>query len=155
MSSIIFVFLITWDPYTLCFLGLYHLLSPQAFENKSVAREPCIWDFWNTFYSNLNLLSMQPGPVAFSCCVWAILQKMGNIPCLTGSSCSWLRGLHLLHPQAPDLVPKYPYCRASVDCAELPISLQHGCVTQGMPASFIGNFWISLRILEEKWIAFR
>lgn len=47
MSSIIFVFLIA--------LGLYHLLSPQAFENKSVAREPCIWDFWNTFYSNLNV----------------------------------------------------------------------------------------------------
>lgn len=40
--TIIFVFLIVWDPGTLSFLGLYHLHFPLPFANKSVVKEPCI-----------------------------------------------------------------------------------------------------------------
>lgn len=63
--TIIFVFLIAWDPYALSFLGLYQV--PEAnpciphclLKKNNVVKEPCIGHFWNTIPLCLNLTSEQ------------------------------------------------------------------------------------------------
>lgn len=105
--TIIFVFLIAWDPYALSFLGLYQV--PEA--------NPCIpycllkkkTPMWSKNHALDNF------EILFHC-VWALLQSSGNIPCIAGSSCSLstAQGLVLLHLQAPILEAQCENAHAGV-----------------------------------------
>lgn len=92
--TIIFVFLIAWDPCALSFPGLYQV--PGA--------NPCIPHCLLTTKMWSKNCVLDTSEILFHC-VWALLQSSGNIPCIAGSSCSLCtaQGLVLLHLQAPVL----------------------------------------------------